>query len=68
MKVRIYLAVLLAVAPSMAFAKPKTATAHMRPQLFRDRSPQARVRDSHSRETRVRPPKSAPPAAVKEDF
>jgi hypothetical protein len=67
MKLRIYLAVLLAVAPSMAFAKPKTATGHMRPQLFHDRSPQGRVRDSHSRETRVRP-KSAPPPAVKEDF
>jgi hypothetical protein len=67
MKLRIYFAVLLAVVPSMAFAKPKTTTAHMRPQLFRDRSPQARVRDSRPRETRVRP-KSPPPPAVKEDF
>jgi hypothetical protein len=40
---------LLALAPSLAFAKPRTATAHMRPQLFRDRAPKAQMHDNRLR-------------------
>jgi hypothetical protein len=68
MKLRVYFAVLLALAPSMAFARPKGATTHMRPQLFRDRAPRARLHEVRTHEIKVRPPKSPPPPAVKEDF
>src|SRR5271154_3894454 len=43
MKLRISIALLLMLAPSLAVAKPRSASAHMRPQLFRDRSPKAHV-------------------------
>ena len=66
MKLKV-LTALVVLIPMLAWAKPKTATAHMRPQLFRDRAPQVRVRDSRPRETRVRPVKSQSPP-VKEDF
>ena len=52
MKLKISIALLLALAPSLAFAKPRTATAHMRPQLFRDRAPKPRVRDYRVHEVR----------------
>jgi hypothetical protein len=68
MKFRISIALLLALAPSMAVAKPRTATTHMRPQLFRDRSPRARLQAPRIHEIKVRPPKSPPPPPVKEDF
>lgn len=68
MKFRLSLALLLALAPSMAFAKPKTATAHMRPQLFRDRTPKARLQTPKIHEIKMKPPKSPPPPVVKEDF
>jgi hypothetical protein len=53
--------------PMLAQAKPRTATVHMRPQLFRDRAPKARLRDAHTHEIKARSSKSSPPA-VKEDF
>jgi hypothetical protein len=68
MKLRISIALLLALTPSLALAKPKTASSHMRPQLFRDRGPRARFHETRQHEARVRPPKSPPPPAVKEDF
>jgi hypothetical protein len=68
MKLRMTIALLLAMAPSLAFARPKTVTTHMRPQLFRDRAPKARLHDARMHEVRVPPPKSPPPPAVKEDF
>jgi hypothetical protein len=68
MKLRIYIALFLALAPSLAFARPKTATSHMRPQLFRDRAPKARLHEAHPHEARARSPKSPPPPVVKEDF
>jgi hypothetical protein len=49
MRLKISIALLLALAPSLAFAKPRTATAHMHPQLFRDRSPKPRLRDTRAR-------------------
>lgn len=68
MKSRIFIVLLLALAPSLAVAKPKTASSHMRPQLFRDRAPRVRLHETHPHEARVRPLKSPPPPAVKEDF
>jgi hypothetical protein len=50
MRLKISIALLLALAPSLAFAKPRTATAHMHPQLFRDRAPKVRVRDTRARQ------------------
>ncbi|WP_158792995.1 hypothetical protein [Granulicella sp. L60] len=53
MKIKISLALLIALAPALeptaAFARPKEPTAHMRPQLYHDHSPHARVRDSNGR-------------------
>jgi hypothetical protein len=67
MKLRISLVLLLALTPALSYARPKTATAHMRPQLFRDRAPKARTHDSHVHEVRVPGPKSPPPPPVPED-
>jgi|HubBroStandDraft_6_1064221.scaffolds.fasta_scaffold689106_1 hypothetical protein len=44
MKLRVSIALLLMLAPSLAVAKPRSASAHMRPQLFRDRAPKVRTR------------------------
>jgi len=69
MKLNICTALVIFLVPVFAQAKPKAATSHMRPQLFRDRAPKAHLRDSHTHEIRMRPQKSPPPpAAVKEDF
>jgi hypothetical protein len=66
MKLRIIIAMVLALAPSMAFARPKSATARMRPQLFRDRTPKVRVPEAHLRTVRGTTVKNAP-AVQKED-
>ena len=39
MKLRLSVALLLTLTPMLAFAHPRTATAHVRPQLTHDRSP-----------------------------
>ena len=41
MKLQIIVALLLTFSPVLAFAKPRSATVHMRPQLFHDRAPKA---------------------------
>ena len=46
MKLRLSIALLLTLTPMLAFARPRTSTVHMRPQLFHDRSPRAHVRSS----------------------
>jgi hypothetical protein len=46
MKIKISIALLLALAPAFASARPKTPTAHMRPQMFHDRTPKARIHQS----------------------
>jgi len=66
MKLKISIAMLLALAPVFAQAKP-ASSAHLRPQLFHDRSPKARVPSAHVHQVRVPQPKSPPPPAVKED-
>jgi hypothetical protein len=43
MKLRLSIALLLSLTPTLAFAKPKTASGHLRPQLFHDRTPKAHV-------------------------
>lgn len=43
MKLRLSIALLLSLTPTLALAKPKTASAHLRPQLFHDRTPKAHV-------------------------
>jgi hypothetical protein len=43
MKLRLSIALLLSLIPTLAFAKPKTGSAHLRPQLFHDRTPKAHV-------------------------
>ena len=68
MKLRISLVLLLALTPALSYARPKTATAHMRPQLFRDRAPKAHTHDAHVHEAKVPGPKSPPPPPVPEDY
>lgn len=68
MRLKISIALLLALAPSLAFARPKTATSHMHPQLFRDRAPKMRTRDMRVHEAKGPQLKSPPPPAVKEDY
>jgi hypothetical protein len=68
MRLKISIALLLALAPSLAFARPKTATSHMRPQLFRDRTPKVRSRVNLVHATKLPATKSPPPPAVKDDF
>jgi hypothetical protein len=65
-KLKIYITVLLALAPSLAFAKPRNATAHMRPTLFRDRTPKARVPETHTRTVHGTTVKNAPVAQKEE--
>ena len=67
-KTKIYIAVFLALTPAFAQAKPRSASARMRPQLFHDRAPKARTHDARLHEVRVPALKSPPPAPVKEDF
>jgi hypothetical protein len=59
MKLKFLIVLLLALAPSLAVAKPKTATAHMHPQLFRDRAPKVRVHETRTtRQGRTSPAKT----------
>jgi hypothetical protein len=60
MKLRISLVLLLALTPALSYARPKTATAHMRPQLFRDRAPKARTHDTRARGPHGTPVKNPP--------
>jgi hypothetical protein len=53
MRLKISIALMLALVPSLAFARPRTATTHMRPQLFRDRAPKAQMPDARLRKSRV---------------
>jgi hypothetical protein len=68
MKLKISIALLIALTPALAQAKPRSGGTHMRPQLFHDRTPKARPRDSRLHEVRMPAPKSPPPAAVKEEY
>ncbi len=43
MKLKVSIALLLVLAPALASAKPRMVGTHMRPQLFRDRTPKAHV-------------------------
>ena len=43
MKLKISIALLLVLAPALASARPRTTSTRMRPQLFHDRTPKARV-------------------------
>jgi hypothetical protein len=67
MKLRTTIALLLVLAPSLAFARPRAATTHMRPQLFRDRAPKPRTRDLRPRQTHVTPSKVQQPAPPQKD-
>ncbi len=61
MRLRIYVALLLMLTPSLALAKPRSASTHMRPQLFRDKTPKARVRQASPRgKAATQLPKSDP--------
>jgi hypothetical protein len=66
MRLKISITLLLALAPALAFGKPKTATPHMHPQLYRDRTPKVRVRDTGSRQGHGSPAK-APQATAQGD-
>ena len=68
MRLKISIALLLALAPALAFAKPRTATGHMHPQLFRDRAPKARVRDTRARGLHGVPIKTAPVVSQGDPF
>jgi hypothetical protein len=67
MRLKISIALLLALAPSLAFARPRTATTHMRPQLYRDRTPKVRVRDAAGARQGHGSPAKAPQAAAQGD-
>ena len=68
MKLKFLIVLLLALAPSLAVAKPKTATAHMHPQLFRDRAPKARVRETRTtRQGHTSPVAKTPPVVPQGD-
>jgi hypothetical protein len=43
MKLRISIALLLAMIPTLALANSRTGGSHLRPQLFHDRTPKAHV-------------------------
>lgn len=60
MRLKIFIALWLALAPSLAFAKPKTATTRMHPQLFRDRAPKIRTREVRARGPHGAPVKTPP--------
>jgi hypothetical protein len=68
MRLQISIALLLALAPSLAFAKPRTATVHMRPQVYRDRTPKVRVRDAAARQGHASPAKANSLAAQGNPF
>jgi hypothetical protein len=69
MRPKFFMALLLALTlgPSMAIAKPRTATGHMHPQLFRDRAPKIRVREVRPRQGRTSPAKAAAPVVAQGD-
>ena len=68
MRLKISIALFLALAPSLAFAKPRTATARMHPQLFRDRSPKPRMRDTRARGLHGVPIKAPPVVSQGDPF
>jgi len=68
MKMKILMTLALILAPSLAFAKPRTATEHMRPQLFRDRTPKAHIREAHVRDVHQSSSRFQPAAPAKQDF
>ena len=63
MKFKISIALLLTLAPSLAFAKPRTATVRTHSQVYRDRSPRIRVRDAGTRQGHASPTKVTPVVA-----
>lgn len=54
MKLKIYIALLLTLAPVIAQAKPRSTSVHTRPQLYHDRAPKVRSHDYHMREERMK--------------
>jgi hypothetical protein len=68
MRLKIFTALVVLLVPVFAQAKPRTATVHMRPQLFRDRAPKVRLHDTRTHDTKVRSPRSGPSSQVKENF
>ena len=68
MKLKFLITLLLALAPSLAVAKPRTATARMHPQLFRDRAPKPRVRDTRARGPHGMPVKTPPVVSQGDPF
>jgi hypothetical protein len=69
MKLTFSIAVLLVLAPALVQAKPRSVSAHMRPQLFHDRAPRVRMHEARLHEVHLPPPKSPPPLPpAKDDF
>jgi hypothetical protein len=46
MKLRLSIALLLTLLPTLALAKPHGSSSHMRPQLFHDRTPRVHEHSS----------------------
>jgi hypothetical protein len=67
MNLRFSIALLLALGPVVALAKPISSGGHMRPQLFHDRSPKPHVRSVSSKKARGVPAKSQPPVVAQPD-
>ena len=53
MRLKAVIALTLFRAPGLASANPKSTGTHMRPQLFRDRVPKAKVRGTQAHHTNV---------------
>jgi hypothetical protein len=65
MKLRFSIALLIALAPVVAQAKPISGGGHMRPQLFHDRSPKPHIRTvGRARKTPSAPAKAQPPVVT----
>ena len=58
MRLKISIALLLALAPLLAVAKPRAATARTHSPVYRDRSPKIRVRDAGTRQGHASPAKA----------
>jgi hypothetical protein len=46
MKLKVTIALLLALAPALASASSREPSARMRPQMYHDRSPKARIHEA----------------------
>jgi hypothetical protein len=68
MRLKISIALMLALAPSLAFARPRTVTLRTHTPVYRDRGPKIRVRDAGTRQGHSSPGKATPVVAQGDPF